>query len=147
MSGPCQDPFLLRFGPGLVQISAWAGRKRAGKGVLTRMALPVPRAVPFGPDTFVRREGDGFQRVRIPSGKGLLQPEAIEAVDAATRRLKPSMERVASGDSASRQAVTRVNVEQASKGRMWEPTQQRDGEGRGRRTHRRATQPPAIPPG
>ena len=37
--------------------------------------------------------------------------------------------------------------EQASKQVMWEPTQQRDGEGRGRRTHRRATEPPAIPPG
>src|SRR5271166_373230 len=40
------------------------------------------------------------------------------------------MERVALGDSASRQAVTRVNAEQASKRIMWEPTQQRDGEGR-----------------
>jgi len=87
----------------------------------------------------VRREGDGFQRVRIPPGKGLLQPEAIEAVETVTSRLKPSMERVASGDSASRQAVTRVNVEQAPKQEMWEPTQQRYGEGRGRRTHRRAT--------
>jgi hypothetical protein len=45
---------------------------------------------------------------------------------------KPSMERVALGDSASRQAVTRVNAEQASKCGMWEPTQQRDGEGRSR---------------
>jgi NAD(P)H-dependent flavin oxidoreductase YrpB (nitropropane dioxygenase family) len=33
----------------------------------------------------------------------------------ATKSSKPSMERVASGDSASRQAVTCVNAEQASK--------------------------------
>ena len=36
------------------------------------------------------------------------------------------------GDSASRQAVTRVNAEQASKGLMWEPTRRRNGEGRRR---------------
>ena len=34
-----------------------------------------------------------------------------------TKLSKPSMERVALGDSASRQAVTRVNAEQASKRR------------------------------
>ncbi len=39
-----------------------------------------------------------------------------------TKLPKPSMERVALGDSASRQAVTRVNAEQASKRVMWEPT-------------------------
>ena len=35
-----------------------------------------------------------------------------------------------SGDSASRQAVTRVNAEQAPKGLMWEPTRRENGEGR-----------------
>ena len=34
------------------------------------------------------------------------------------------------GDSASRQAVTRVNAEQAPKGLMWEPTRRENGEGR-----------------
>jgi hypothetical protein len=33
------------------------------------------------------------------------------------------------GDSASRQAVTRVNAEQAPKGLMWEPTRRENGEG------------------
>jgi hypothetical protein len=33
------------------------------------------------------------------------------------------------GDAASKQAVTRVNVEQASKRQMWAPTRQDDGEG------------------
>jgi hypothetical protein len=37
-----------------------------------------------------------------------------------------------SGDAASRQAVTRVNVEQASKRPMWTPTRQLGGEGRSR---------------
>jgi hypothetical protein len=37
-----------------------------------------------------------------------------------------------SGDSASRQAVTRVNAEQASKCAMWEPTRHKIGEGRSR---------------
>jgi hypothetical protein len=35
-------------------------------------------------------------------------------------------------DSASSQAVTRVNVEQASKGLTWKPTRQYIGEGRSR---------------
>jgi hypothetical protein len=43
---------------------------------------------------------------------------------------KPSMGKGRFSDSASRQAVTRVNAEQASKHSMWQPTQQRDGEGR-----------------
>ena len=68
--------------------------------------------------------------MQFPPGKGLLQPVAIGAAVEVTRPPEPSMERVALGDSASKQAVTRVNVEQASKQAMWEPTQQRDGEGR-----------------
>jgi hypothetical protein len=51
-----------------------------------------------------------------------LQPAAIGAAVEVTKPPKPSMQRVASGDSASRQAVTRVNAEQAPKGLMWEPT-------------------------
>jgi hypothetical protein len=37
------------------------------------------------------------------------------------------------GGAASRQAVTRVNAERASKGLMWEPTRHCYGEGRRRR--------------
>ncbi len=59
-----------------------------------------------------------------------LQPVAIGAAVEATKPPEPSMQRVASGDSASRQAVTRVNAEQAPKGLMWEPTRRRNGEGR-----------------
>jgi hypothetical protein len=47
-----------------------------------------------------------FQWVQIPSGKGSLRPVAIGAVREVTNSPKPSMERVALGDSASRQAVT-----------------------------------------
>ena len=60
---------------------------------------------------------------------------------------KPSMERVAQGDPASRQAVTRVNAEQASKISMWEPTRQCLGEGRCCRFQGSDSIPPAIPPG
>jgi hypothetical protein len=66
----------------------------------------------------------------IPTRHRSLQPVAIGAAVEVTILPKPSMERVALGDSASRQAVTRVNAEQASKQEMWEPTQQRYGEGR-----------------
>ena len=54
-----------------------------------------------------------------------LQPEATGAVMEATKWLKPSVKRVTKyGDSASVQAVTRVNAEQASKRTMRRPTRQ-----------------------
>ena len=54
-----------------------------------------------------------------------LQPEATGAIVEVTKRLKPSVKRVTKyGDSASVQAVTRVNAEQASKRSMRRPTRQ-----------------------
>ena len=45
-----------------------------------------------------------------------LQPEATGAIVEVTKRLKPSVKRVTKyGDSASVQAVTRVNAKRASK--------------------------------
>src|ERR1700688_2400301 len=55
--------------------------------------------------------------------------------------------RVASGDSASVQAVTRVNAEQASKQSTWEPTRLSYGEGRCWWGKTRATEAPSVPPG
>ena len=53
----------------------------------------------------------------------VLQPEATGATMEATKWLKPSVKRVTKyGDSASVQAVTRVNAEQASKRTMRGPT-------------------------
>ena len=52
-----------------------------------------------------------------------LQPEATGATVEATKRLKPSVQRVTKyGDGASVQAVTRVNAEQASKRTLRRPT-------------------------
>jgi len=52
-----------------------------------------------------------------------LQPEATGAAMEETKWLKPSGKRVTKyGDSASVQAVTRVNAEQASKRSMRRPT-------------------------
>src|ERR1700681_3875613 len=51
-----------------------------------------------------------------------LQPEAIGAVMEVTKWLKPSISVSRIGDSASVQAVTRVNAEQASKRTMCRPT-------------------------
>jgi hypothetical protein len=67
-----------------------------------------------------------------PTRQLSLQPVAIGAAVEVTTLPKPSMERVATGDPASRQAVTRVNAEQASKNLMWEPTSQGEREGRSR---------------
>ena len=54
-----------------------------------------------------------------------LQPEATGAIMEVTKWLKPSVMRVTKyGDSASVQAVTRVNAEQASKRTMRRPTRE-----------------------
>ena len=67
-------------------------------------------------------------RRRFPVGanptRQPLQPEAIGAVMEATKWLKPSISVSRIGDSASVQAVTRVNAEQSSKRTMRRPTRQ-----------------------
>jgi hypothetical protein len=50
-------------------------------------------------------KGAGFQWVRIPPGSWSLQPVAIGAAVEVTKPSEPSMERVAIGDSASKQAA------------------------------------------
>src|SRR5882672_10986865 len=66
------------------------------------------------------------QRRRFPVGasptRQPLQPEAIGAVMEVTKWLKPSISVSRIGDSASVQAATRVNAEQASKRTMCRPT-------------------------
>ena len=67
------------------------------------------------------------QRRRFPVGESptrqLLQPEATGATVEVTKRLKPSVKCATNyGGSASVQAVTRVNAEQASKRTMRGPT-------------------------
>src|SRR5215831_15673948 len=59
--------------------------------------------------------------VRGPPGDSL-QPEAIGAVMEVTKWLKPSISVSRIGDSASVQAATQVNAEQASKRSMCRPT-------------------------
>src|SRR6266566_2757832 len=65
-------------------------------------------------------------RRRFPVGanptRQPLQPEAIGAVMEVTKWLKPSISVSRIGGSASVQAATRVNVEQASKRTMCRPT-------------------------
>ena len=46
-----------------------------------------------------------------------------------TKPSEPSRQMYRFGDAASRQVVTRVNVEQASKRLTWVPTRHQDGEG------------------
>src|ERR1700756_1228219 len=70
----------------------------------------------------VRRDkGGAFQWVQAPPGDSL-QPEAIGAVMEVTKWLKPSISVSRIGDSASVQAATRVNAEQAPKRTMCRPT-------------------------
>src|SRR5437879_1840981 len=68
------------------------------------------------------------QRRRFPVGanptRQPLQPEATGAVMEVTKLLKPSISVSRIGDSASVQAATRVNAEQASKRTMRRSTRQ-----------------------
>ena len=84
--------------------------------------VPVP--------LLVRRERRAFSAGAIPARQLSFQPVAIGAAMEVTISSKPSMEKGRYGGSASWQAVTRVNAEQASKDLMREPTQREDGEGR-----------------
>src|SRR5258708_3969769 len=73
-----------------------------------------------------RRLACAVKRRRFPVGarptRQPLQPEAIGAVMEVTKWLKPSISVSRIGDSASVQAATRVNAEQASKRTMCRPT-------------------------
>jgi hypothetical protein len=70
----------------------------------------------------VRREKAALSSGCKPTRRRL-QPEATGAAMEETKWLKPSVKRVTKyGDSASVQAVTRVNAEQASKRTMRRPT-------------------------
>jgi hypothetical protein len=63
---------------------------------------------------------------------GSLQPVAIEATRGGNETVGAFETNVSFSDAASRQAVTQVNVEQASKSPMCAPTQPLFGEGRSR---------------
>jgi hypothetical protein len=91
----------------------------------------VDDPMPNNPESDVRREkalilSGGKSR----PGTGSLHPVAIGAVVEATKPLKPLMKRVALGDPASMQAVTKVNVEQASKRITQELNRRHFGESR-----------------
>ena len=73
--------------------------------------------------TYVRRgKVLVFSGCKSHPATGSLQPVAIGAAVEVTKPSEPSRQMCRFGDAASRQAVTRVNVEQASKRPMWAPT-------------------------
>src|SRR5450432_2022111 len=96
-------------------------RHRRTKGAATDMFEPKATASHLDSTCAVerRRFPVGASPTRQP-----LQPEAIGAVMEATKWLKPSISVSRIGDSASVQAVTRVNAEQSSKRTMRRPTRQ-----------------------
>ena len=100
-----------------MQENAWLRISDLSK---TTRGRPYPKAkmTAFG----VRRGKAALsQWVRVPPGE-MLQPEATGATVEVTKRLKPSVKRATKyGGSASVQAATQVNAEQASKRRMRGP--------------------------
>jgi hypothetical protein len=70
-----------------------------------------------------------LQRVRIPPGNCRSSRKHSERFEEVTTWTEALQEKAPQG-SASRQAVTRVNAEQAPKRVRWEPTWRENGEGR-----------------
>ena len=75
-------------------------------------------------------KGLDLQRVQIPSGISVAPAGSNRSGGGGNETAGAFDAKGRSGDSASRQAVTRVNAEQASKRAMWEPTRRKNGEGR-----------------
>jgi hypothetical protein len=81
----------------------------------------------------VRRvEGVGLQWVQIPPGNWVAPAGSYRSGGGGNETVGAFETVCRFGDAASRQAVTRVNVGQASKRQMWTPTLHKDGEGRRR---------------
>jgi hypothetical protein len=112
------------------------------RNVLGQVNRPIQIERPFRVCAVTRR--------RFPVGasptRQTLQPEAIGAVMEVTKWLKPSISVSRIGDSASVQAVTRVNAEQASKRTMRRPTR-RPFRGRLIRLGKMSEVRPAAAPG
>lgn len=66
----------------------------------------------------------------VPPGNWFAPPGGNRSSGGGNEAMKPLMKRVALGDPASMQAVTKVNVEQASKRIMQELTRRHFGESR-----------------
>jgi len=123
-------------------------------GLLYAVRLGVIPSDLIDPDTSSEKiaslcvpcQGALSQRVGIPPGELLLQPEALGADQEVTNGLKHSEKRpfLRVSDPCGPQRA--ANVEQASKYQTWVPTHHNDGEGR--RCGRRERQMhPTGPPG
>jgi hypothetical protein len=135
------------------RMSKSAGNDRAFRGVrrtiLDKSKIgPIGRRTPESADALLCAVPRRLSSVGAnPTRQLSLQPVAIGAAVEVTKLSKPSMQRAASGGSASRQAVTRVNAEQASKHLMWVPTRQWYGEGRCHGFQGSEPIPLVVPPG
>ena len=75
-------------------------------------------------------QGEDFQRVKLPPGKWVAPAGSYRSDGGGNKTVEAFEKHGPLGGPASRQAVTRVNVEQSSKSLMWAPTQKLVGEGR-----------------
>src|SRR5215475_4446642 len=94
---------------------------------MTRVYSPLSGALKLTASG-VRRERRRFP-VGVSPTRPSLQPEAAGAAKEVTNWLKPSESVSRIGDSASVQAVTRVNAEKASKRTMRRPTRSGKADG------------------
>src|SRR3954451_16723441 len=75
-------------------------------------------------------KGLDLQRVQIPPGISVAPAGSNRSGGGGNETAGAFDGKGRLGDPASRQAVTRVNAEQAPKGLTWEPTRRENGEGR-----------------
>jgi hypothetical protein len=97
-------------------------------------------------------QGVDLQRVKFPSGKWVAPAGSYRSDGGGNKTVEAFEKHGPLGGPASRQAVTRVNVEQSSKSLMWAPTRKLGGEGRCRWGKRRRLSSekrhePLSPPG
>ena len=83
------------------------------------------------PQNSVRHEGADIQQLKVLSMKSSARHGSYpDAPDRQRSWAKLRGQQATLGGPASPQAATRVNPEQASKGKLWTPTRLRNGEGR-----------------
>src|SRR5438270_8417973 len=90
------------------------------------------RAIPGGQNGCAPWKGVDLQWVQFPPGNWVAPAGSYRSGGGGNKTVGAFETDGSHGDSASRQAVTRVNVEQASKRLTWSPTLHKEGEGRRR---------------
>jgi hypothetical protein len=110
-----------------------------------KLAIIKSRAPFFNTAFTCAVKGVGQQWVKVPPGNWIAPPGSNRGSGGSNETAEASGVEGLLGDSASMQAVIRVNAEQAPKRVMQEPTFRKRGEGRSWRGIMSVSAPPVLP--